>query len=573
MDDSLALDNTIEKRLRYSKLCIDNGNFEKGLKYLNGVNSKKYRFDILSLKLEAGLDDKYQFNRLYLDSLNQELQQNYSQEKEIIYLSYVAKDLHNYFHFKEAIALNEKIIDSMNKYHIAGYYLATIYRRLGNSYSNVYRYKNVPWSMPRENCYAKALYYYSKEKEILNRMPNVSPTRIALNNITTAMLILGKNRFAAKQLLYQALSTLVVAQDSDYIITRDPVYTTIAISQLAENIDCQQNPCSLTEVDTLTAINQKAINQRVILSLNSGDGIDIKVYHRWQGNQKTRNLIRVKDSIINNGKLNSLETLTISNYGKYPNLTVIPTIKSIFGNDAEKAVKAWSLLHEIKLLETLRHNKQYINFATNYLHRLDAYFKPIIGSVNMRVICKSELDQLIKYCGSNNSAILDYCILNTNNTSRNGYLISNLIDSTGIKTSVRLIENVLRDDTINHLQQLMMHDSVIAYELLANKVYNAIGLGDVKVKELIICADEQLEKIPFEALVTLNNHSKKWKDLSYVSNSKSLNYIPNLQVLLNNEERKADAQINVLFSDEDNAILPYNSDFISNLESTLSFIH
>lgn len=92
----------------------------------------------------------------------------------------------------------------------------------------------MPFHEDRSICFKKAIQYYSKELNLLTTNTELNHTRIALNQITTAMLYKAFNPSANPTRFYElALKELIVANDSSILITRNPIYSSIALTQYA----------------------------------------------------------------------------------------------------------------------------------------------------------------------------------------------------------------------------------------------------------------------------------------------------------------------------------------------------
>ena len=80
MDDSLKVDSSIERKIRYSQLCINNGDFEQGLRYIHNAYSVKYNFEILDIKAAAALNKTDMAARALLDAMAKDLAVCYTQK-------------------------------------------------------------------------------------------------------------------------------------------------------------------------------------------------------------------------------------------------------------------------------------------------------------------------------------------------------------------------------------------------------------------------------------------------------------------------------------------------------------
>lgn len=73
-------------------------------------------------------------------------------------------------------------------------------------------------------------------------------------------------------------------------------------------------------------------------------------------------------------------------------------------------------------------------------------------------------------------------------------MVITIINNEGISSEWLDIEETISKQDIQVLNQTMKINDVLSYSKIANEIYKKLGLNSIKTKNIIICADEILEK-------------------------------------------------------------------------------
>lgn len=199
-------------------------------------------------------------------------------------------------------------------------FLAKVYHRLGNDYNDIVR-DHISFQENKAICFQKGIQFYEKELAILIRSKHKDNTKIALNYITTAMLYRTQRKaYDVKSLYDKALTSLIVSQNHDFIVTRNPIYTSIALSQFGA---LYFEHSSKKILDSLLTLNEKLINTRSFYKINENQSLDVLEYFP-QRSQEMKILFELKN---NNDPDKALKIISLSNTCKYPNLHLKKTLK------------------------------------------------------------------------------------------------------------------------------------------------------------------------------------------------------------------------------------------------------
>jgi hypothetical protein len=454
-----------------------------------------------------------------------------------------------------AIKLNEEALSRIVSFYLPEDYLSIVYHRLGNSYNDIVR-DNVPHNEDREICYKKAIAYYAKELNILTSNSHLNHTRIGLNQITTAMVERALYPLNNYSKYYEnALNELIVANDSSIIITRNPIYSSIAFSQYGSlYFKLNHNK----GMDSILDLNKKLIDTRSYYKVNDRQSIDVWEYFP-QRSQEVRILYHFE---IDSSIYSPLQLLNLSNSSKYTNQYLTFYLQEKFGAKANQAVSNWILFNELKILAVHRKDTSLNNHVKN---RLPIYNQAIL-SINknkVKSITDANLLKLKAYCKANNSTIIDYQIL------YGGSIFITKIDQNSIRNE--WIENNVAinkpmvDSLIINISKEPMQFNQLAYEI-AKK----LRLNGISTKNIILCPDEYLEGLSFESLLTQSSSSKNWLNNDYMGNNHRIRLIPNFNTLLNHSQSAESLIVDVWTSDIDNNTLPYNKQLIDFLKNTYS---
>jgi len=544
---------TNEDRIHFANRFIDNGEFDKGQYLASLVHSNKHRDDMLLLHIRCALNrqDNQPAEQL-MDSLKKHTVDSLvptNQVKILLYQGYLQHNLKNY---SQSIANNLEAIQIIEKNNLPIQFLATAYRRLGNDYNDIVRNK-VPFNESRKSCYQKAIDYYKKELALIKKDKPIDKTRVALNYITTAMVIRAyDSKIDLTQYYQNAISNLIVLNNSHFIITRNPVYTSIALTQLAENY---YSKGKVQEMDSLLELNKKLLRVRSFYKINSKQSLDIWEYFPQRTQELKIGSKLSEGHIINNSPI----LLELSNAGKYVNQHLNNDLHEIFGQYANKAIKNWILLNEIFAYHQLQ-NKRNL-FSVEALTRLNDYNKKlsIVIAKNKHQISKEDIASIKKICKEKQTTYLDYQIL------YGGSMVITSINEDEIKSEWIMPNEVVTKEMIDSLLYACRQNNKVRYKYLALDMSRKLRLTSIKTNNVIICADEYLEKLPFDALLLDDTPAKTWAAFNYLTKTHQIQLIPNLEVLLRYSEATNPMKIDIWISNHDNKTLPYNRQLIKEL--------
>ena len=543
--------------LKTANRFIDNGEFDKGLSISKSVNQKVNFCDITHLRLKCALNK--QDTSLASNLLNTLIEKSYTEpspQKQLEIELLKAYQAHNTKNYLVSIKINETVLKKTLELKLPDEFLAKVYHRLGNDYNDIVR-DHISFQENKAICFQKGIQFYEKELAILIRSKHKDNTKIALNYITTAMLYRTQRKaYDVKSLYDKALTSLIVSQNHDFIVTRNPIYTSIALSQFGA---LYFEHSSKKILDSLLTLNEKLINTRSFYKINENQSLDVLEYFP-QRSQEMKILFELKN---NNDPDKALKIISLSNTCKYPNLHLKKNIKSKFNTKSSIATKNWILLNELKVFGEYYKKNNVVLFADS---KLETYRKDINEIIKQKsiTITQKNLDSLKGYCKIHETSIIDYQLLTGVS------MVITIINNEGISSEWLDIEETISKQDIQVLNQTMKINDVLSYSKIANEIYKKLGLNSIKTKNIIICADEILEKIPFDALVSLDNKPKTWADVNFISKRCNLRLIPNLSSIFNPSSKDTKLKIDLWASEKDNATLPFNSQLIEHLEKNFS---
>ncbi len=546
-----------QDKIEIAKSFIENGEFDKGLSIISVLKNSQNSFDVLQLKLVSSLNKQYNIESKDLLDRLVELSDTTNNARRSLELKLLeAYYEHNCKNYKKSIKLNEEALNEIISHQLPEYFLSIVYHRLGNDYNDIVR-DNIPYHEDRTTCYSKSIHYYSKELQLLNKSTGLNHTKIALNQITTAMVERAYNPKKNHSKYYElALKELIITNDSSIIITRNPIYTSIALTQYASLYSDYKQKYKL---DSLSDLNKKLIDTRSFYKVNDKQSLDIWEYFP-QRSQEIRILYEfTKDS----NSIEPLELLNLSNSCKYTNLDVNGLLQKRFGDKANQAVNNWILLNELKIFAQYKNDISLLNEAEKRLTNYNPYFTQLNRS-KVKRITSQELHRIKEYCKAENTTIIDYQVL------YGGSLLLTIIDQHGIQ-SERIQDGLFAiKQRIDSLNIYAMSNDVKHYAELAEKIANSIKINKIKTPNAIICPDEYLENLSFEALMTKAISKENWSGLRFISESVNIRLTPNLNSLINSSDGSKPLQIDIWTSDKDNISLPYNLQLINYLEKNYS---
>ena len=336
-----------QDKIKIANQFVDNGEFDKGLELAKSINQSTNYYDLIHLKLNCALNKQDTLlSGLLLDSLSSDPTIEANTEKQISFNLLKAYHAHNSKQYYTSIALNEKALNDIQLFHLPTKYLIKAYRRIGNDYNDIVRDK-IPFNKSALYCFNKGMEYYQKELDLLLQASNRNQAKIALNYITSAMLMSNFDRkYDVIPYYHKALQSLIVANKNDFIITRNPIYTSIAFSQIAYFLPNE------SERDSMLNLNQALINVRSFYKVNEHQSLDIIEYFP-QRSQEIK-ILNELDQQMNRQSIRQI--LSMSNYWKYPNQFLYKNLQNQFGDQASLAVKNWILLNELFVFGTQSNN-------------------------------------------------------------------------------------------------------------------------------------------------------------------------------------------------------------------------
>lgn len=556
--EAIAKSNLTDKnKIYFANRFADNGEYDKGKSIISMIDKVKNKHDILYFEIRGALSRQdNDFAKKLIDSLSKLNTYSLTPLDSLRLLLAQAYLQHNLGDYKNSILLNQKAIRLIEMRKLPLSYLATAYRRLGNDYNDIVR-NNVQFDVNRSICFQRCMSYYEKELLILRQQKNTDRTKIALNQITTAMLLRayqpGKNLTSYYR---NALNNLIVFSDSNFIITRNPIYTSIALTQLAEMYFYFGRSY---EMDSLLNINKKLLTIRAFYKIDSKQSLDILEYFP----QRSLELkIRYYADSIYSEEM-KIALLELSNGGKYVNQYLNEFTKQKIGVNNELALKNWLLLYEWNVFNRSLNSTSRISDV--YLSKLNEYAKKVdlIKKQNTLIISKSTIDSIMLICRDRNATFIDYQVL------YEGSILITKIDENNITVDLVKKNDAVNKKMIDSLLQFCMDNKIILYQKLAFDIAVRLRIDRIKTQSIIICADEFLEKIPFDALVTDKKQALNWSDLTYLGKNYQLQLIPNIKTLIYNSAKLYTFKIDIWTSDEDNKTLPYNKQLIEFLKDDL----
>jgi CHAT domain-containing protein len=532
---------------------IENGEFDKGLSLANAIQDPTQKQSVLLLNLYGSLNkmDNGQAqvlldSLLILNRLNPRLMNFVEINMTKGYLAHNRKD------YVKSVELNLAAIEKIKTEHLSDDILARAYHRIGNSYNDIVR-DDIDFTIDKKTCLNYSIQYYQKELNLLIKNKSRNETKIALNYITTAMLLRGKVNDDSLVCYYKkALSLLIITNNKDFILTRNPIYTSIALTQLGSIYYETKQP---SKMDSIFDINRKLIQLRSLYRIDEKQSLDVVEFFP-QRSQEMKILFQLSNNL--NKKTIHQKILELSNSCKYPNFNLLSQLHHLFGENYNMAVKNWIILYELKLFENISGQKL---AQLNCVDKLYKYNQKIKSTFLNQLKSKSiiSIDILQNYCKSQNTTIIDYQVLYGGIISMlkiepKGVTLNWLSTNTSnIKTNVVALLNAAKN---NQIEQ---------YNEIASSLSDALGLQQIQTKRIVICPDEYLEKLPFDALIINPNESSTWRDCNFIGKTHEIRLIPNISFLIEKSETSSPLRIGIWTSDKDNESLPYNQKLIDQL--------
>jgi len=533
-------------RIRFVQRFLENGEFDKALNVSARINENAHRVELLHMHLIGALNRRDTLrSRSLLDSIRllQPHKTSLAQQMDLQLLE--AYHIHNTRDYLRAIRIGEEAVHSIRRHRLGSARLAKALHLLGNSYNDIVR-DRVDLPIDKELCYNRGMACYAEEWELLLRDSSSSQTLRALNRIT--MVMLRRTSFpppdSIEPLYRQALDHLLVSNEDGFIVTRNPVYTAIALTQLGEVF---YHTDMAVKMDSLYATLDHLIHLRSLYQVYGNMSLDLLEYYpartleiRIQHEQEKR---RAPDSPI--------RSLDLSNLSKYPNKFLKPLLAERFGAESATAVRNWILFHELRVFADHSRNRE---LASAIRQRLVAYRIPMeeIRTHKVPRIDSTALASLREMCRERDITVIDF-----QHIMRNPMLITR-ISAEGMRQEwLRAGQAIVRQDVLD-LQEAITENDPACYERLALRIYRKLGLDEVRTPNLIICPDEFLERIPFDALVSSARGATLWSELDYLGDTKRIRLVPSLSSLLQESTGSLPLEVDLQASSRDQASLPYN---------------
>lgn len=536
-------------KVKFAYLFVENGEYDKGTYIINSIKQTAYDFEKLHLKLLCALAKQDNLeSKVLLDSLKKSDIDPFDYEKKFDLLTAQAYLEHNMKNFQVAIDLNLRAIDFCKRHNLPRREFAQIFHRIGNSYNDIVRDKT-PFHKSYQYCYEQGLIYYTKELQLLLESNPKNKTRIALNYITTAMLKRANKLYRELPRFYeQALNELIVYQDSVTLLTRNPVYTSIALSQFG---GYYYDEGVYEPMDSLFDLNKKLISTRSLYRIKNNESLDVLEYFS-QRSEELKMLFELKQQNIDSV---AIDLLNLGIQCKYANLNLHKSLESEFSTNIETALNNWILLKELSLYASYSPNRN-IGKLTSRL--LPKYQKAITNVQSKKEIrfTNIELEKLKNFSKKNNSIIIDYQVLYS------GSILISLINEDKVLLKWVDKSETVATPTIDSLLNAIKSNDLQIFKRLSHTVAEELGLTNFEKQNLIISPDEHLEKIPFDALLLNKDIKGSWNSQQYIANKTNVHLVPNLSVILDNWDDRNSMFIDIWTSEYDNRSLPYNQKLI-----------
>lgn len=526
----------------YSTKFISNGEYDKGLFLLNFVRLNSFHYDVLLLKLSASLQKMdTSMSVILLDSLSQDPALVTNLEKRVEFNMCQAYHAHNKKDYVTSISIMEDCINQIVQNKLPLPLLAKAYRRIGNSFNDIVR-DHIPFPLSKDSCYKLGVYYYNKELETIQSLQGNYHAVIALHYITKSMLYRSYYKTADSALIFytQALKELIVSETDGYVVTRHPIYTSIALSQLGglyRHIDA-------LHAESYLKLNERIIEQRKLYQIGDAESLDILEYFPQRSQE-----VRI-GALLTQESPSPIEILALSNETKYSKQHLNKGLSIVFGQAYNTAIKNWIQMHEIVAFADLTGFK----VSEEFRERSKFYDESISVALQYKTKPINDLvaSKLMEFCRESNSIIIDLQVM------PGSYLLINYIDKDSIYFKILDHRNFISYKDVEQLVASINNNSISAFKSNSIEMCRKLNLNNVSQKNIIISPDEHLTEIPFDALITDLNTSQHWSELPYLIREHNIQIIPNLSAILPAEIR-SQFSLNVLYSEDNNASLPFNN--------------
>ena len=544
-------------KMSYAFQLAEYGEFDKATALVPLVKSKDFDFEKDNFQLFCELKKQ---DTISADATFQTIHQKYrsklNQRDALELMLQEAYLEHNKKNYARSIYLNESALVKINALSSNTALLAKAYRRLGNNYNDIVR-DRIEFHLPKSICYQKSLTYYTNELRVLNLAKRTNKNKLALNKLTTVMLTrmnLPDSIFIKEY--QQILDLLVVSRTADFMVSRNPIYTSIALTQLATKYLELGNE---RDLEHICSLSDQLLNNRALNRIKHKESLDAYEYFAQIISDR-----KIQFALKNEKNKSDLrqKVLNISNQNKYRNQELNAYIINEFGqNKSDLALHNWLLWNELDVFGKLTGNKKLVSQTTTKIRK----YKPFIKRLSKtRVISKSNVAQLISWCNLNNTTIVDYQVL-PDSTILNVTITKHGVDLYRIKDLNKTLAKKIQE-----LHVASKKGDAGQYTALSLSIFNILKLNQIKTKNIIICPDEYLEKIPFDGLVCANSKAKLWSKLKYFGKEHTIRLTPNVGFISLKKQQLATLHIDIWTNQSENKTLPYNKDFVAHLKATYS---
>jgi CHAT domain-containing protein len=560
--DSLKTYSEIEK-YKFAELARSRGFYFLGLDVIQKTNFSN-TFEIAYFKFNDAVSTMdFSLSQKYLNEMESLIFKDKSNKNMVIlYLSrgYLQ---HNKGDYQAAIKNFETGINLCNKFKLDSL-KPNLYRKIGNSYNDLARIHY------GENKYIepfiqKALFYYNKEEEYNARTLSSSYKTNGLIDIIKALMYQRTNRNPLT-FLKAAYQKIIFYSDSEIILNRNSVATSL-MQLIAFEFYTKQNTLENNKyLDSIYKNYLTLIGNNTLTSFCSDFGLETKIYNP-QNITENFILYKLNDRFTLN---KSIEILNLSNSEKYPYIIKIKNIKSIFKDNYTDAIRCYLQLQEIKAYSIIKKDKILENKSIQLSYQLNQIGNYLFKPDSKKTITEKDIKKLKYYCKKNNTSIIDFQITN------NGITITSVINANEFKQNLDTgkINNI--QNRIDSLKYYADKEDIIAYQKLANSIYLTLKLDQIKTKNIIICADELLEQIPFDGLIYKKNKSNRWKDQHFLIKNQNIQLIPSLSFLINQlnaTKEKLPLEIDLCTNSKDAISLPFNKNLEKWMKEKLNISH
>ncbi len=318
---------------------LNAGQYEASLEFLPQYTDSSLGFDVTNIILTAALARRDSSARGYLDTLSGWLSLNPTPEKEFMYQLQRGYVYHNCSIYDQALACYRQASQIVEEHSLSHDSRRLLLRRTGNSFNDLHRMalaKGIHYTPHLDS----ALWYYKLEQEELARMPGSHSGR-AINNITRAMLFPRVEYAVFKDSLYRdALKWLVMDGSSGFLRTRHDIYTSVALTQLAEVYALRTTEVDEDLLDSLVLLNHQFMEKEMFASILRERGLNMKEYY----NQRNTELILYHHLWYSYEKVDSLKLLNALNASRYIGSNLIPDLRKEYGKDYAEVVRWWLFL-------------------------------------------------------------------------------------------------------------------------------------------------------------------------------------------------------------------------------------